>query len=179
MAKPGALLFALVLLAGCQAGAPQAAATPTPARQSSCAQGDQALEEPVLGWSFCYPATWVSHERDQSTDSPKGVDATFDITDTAKGANNGLFGYMIISTDDRAGATDLQSWVAKNIGADVKLQPISWGNALEAAQETGGDGRRFALTQHQVVTLELRSGQGNLDLEAAMSARLGTWKFTY
>jgi hypothetical protein len=41
------------------------------------------------------------------------------------------------------------------------------------------DGRRIALTPNQVVILELRSGFGLLDLEAALSTRLGTWKFLY
>jgi len=41
------------------------------------------------------------------------------------------------------------------------------------------DGRRIALTPHNVVILDLRSGQGLLNLEAEMSKRLGTWKFVY
>ena len=41
------------------------------------------------------------------------------------------------------------------------------------------DGRRIALTPHQVVILDLRSGQGLLNLEAEMSKRLSTWKFAY
>ena len=41
------------------------------------------------------------------------------------------------------------------------------------------DGRRIALTPHYVVILDMRSGQGHLDLEASMSTRLGTWKFLY
>lgn len=180
MRKSAALLFALVLpLVGCQSGSPRAAGTPSPALSLRCASGDNGVQEAVLGWGFCYPAAWHAIERQQKTDSPKGVDATFDITDYQSGADLGKFGYMIISTDDRAGAPDLKTWVAANIGSGVQLQTISWGNALEAAQETNGDGRRFALTPHQVVVLELRSGAGNLDLETAMSARLDTWKFIY
>jgi len=55
--------------------------------------------------------------------------------------------------------------------------PINWGNSTEAALLP--DGRRIALTSHQVVIMDLRSGQGLLDLEAAMSKRLTTWRFVY
>jgi hypothetical protein len=55
--------------------------------------------------------------------------------------------------------------------------PIDWGNSAEAALLP--DGRRIALTPHQVVIMDLRSGQGLLDLEAQMSKRLRTWKFVY
>jgi hypothetical protein len=56
-------------------------------------------------------------------------------------------------------------------------QVIQWGNATEADRLS--DGRRIALTQHQVVIMDLRSGVGQLDLEAEMSARLSTWKFSF
>ncbi len=70
----------------------------------------------------------------------------------------------------------------------ITLQPIHWGNSVEAA--VLADGRRIALTQHHVVIMDVRSGQGSgcvtvngtpcyLDLDAQMAARLGTWKFVY
>jgi len=68
--------------------------------------------------------------------------------------------------------------VDTNVGPGIQLKPISWGNALAAAQDPA-TGKRYALTQHQVIVLELRSGQGNLDLEGAMASRLDTWKFVY
>jgi len=74
-------------------------------------------------------------------------------------------------------------WLASWLQDDLKLAargtvtPIAWGNAREAVRL--GDGRRVALTTTQVVVLELHSGVGNLDLEAAMGSRLATWKFYY
>jgi hypothetical protein len=177
--RAGLLAFVLAAVAACASGPTVPVRSPSPsALQVRCAAGDAPMTEPQLGWAFCYPATWVAHERDESTTDPKGLDATFDITETSNGANRGLFGFMIIGTEDRAGAQDLQSWVAAHVGPDVKLRPIEWGNALEAGQDAS-TGKRYALTPHQVIVLELRSGAGNLDLEAAMSARLGTWRFVY
>ena len=177
--KPWFLLSALLALVACQTGTPAPESTPKPSALAvHCATGDQALQEPILGWAFCYPATWEALERQQSTTAPSGVDAVFDVTETAPGAVNGLFGVMIVSTDDRAGAAGLSDWVAAHVGAGIQLQPITWGNALEAGQDVTGH-KRYALTPHQVVILELRSGPGNLDLESAMSARLDTWKFVY
>jgi hypothetical protein len=167
------------LLAACAPALPSP--VPTPSHQApleSCAKGDNPWVEQTLGWAFCYPGTWHFRERLQTTDAPSGLDATFDITDFVQGPDSGKFGFMIISTDNRGGAATLADWVGKNLGPTVQLQPISWANSVEAAQEVGGD-RRFALTAHQVVVLELRSGAGNLDLEGAMSARLSTWKFLY
>jgi len=109
--------------------------------------------------------------------------------------NAGLFAFMIISTYERGGAPDLTSWIAANLvphpiatasptlkvtpspaPTPPSFQPIQWGNATEAGRFA--DGRRIALTQGHVVILDLRSGVGQLDLEAQMSTRLSTWKFT-
>ena len=178
-------LAAVALAAACSPGGRQQSTPPPagPAIKVDCAQGDRSVVEAALGWAFCYPGTWRYNERLQGTDAPKGVDATFDITDFVQGPDSGKFGFMIVSTDERGQAASLAGWVAANEGAGVKLKPISWGNAVEAAQEVGGDdpstARFFALTQHQVIVMELRSGQGNLDLDTAMSSRLQTWKFVY
>jgi len=105
----------------------------------------------------------------------------------------GLFAFMIIYTFDRGGAPNLVAWREANpkIASSARVaslgDPIKWGNAVEAAKLA--DGRRIAMTPLHVVILELRSGSGNgcvttkgtpcyLDLEAPMSARLNTWKFT-
>jgi hypothetical protein len=61
--------------------------------------------------------------------------------------------------------------------APASAQPISWGNSVQAVRLS--DGRRVALTATQVIVLDIRSGQGNLDLDAAMSSRLSTWRFYY
>jgi hypothetical protein len=85
---------------------------------------------------------------------------------------------MVISTYDRAGATDLTGWMQANLKpAPAPGQPIQWGDATEAQQLA--DGRRIALTPHHVVVMELRFNKDGLDLESAMSTRLGTWKFLY
>ena len=100
---------------------------------------------------------------------------------------------MIISTYSRGNSANLADWVQANLTppqpspqvspsplpspTPMTLTPITWGNSTEAALLP--DGRRIALTAHQVVILDLRSGQGLLDLEAQMSKRLGTWKFVY
>ena len=172
-------LVAALLGTACASSAAHPGATPTPTRlKAQCSSDDQSLAEPALGWAFCVPGTWHYREKLQGTDVPKGLDATFDITEFKPGADLGKFGFMIISSDDRGTSADLADWVRTNLGASVKLQTISWANAKEAAVEVGGD-RRFALTQHQVVIMELRSGAGNLDLDAAMSSRLDTWQFVY
>jgi CxxC motif-containing protein (DUF1111 family) len=82
---------------------------------------------------------------------------------------------MIISTDDRRGATDLSGWLSANLPHTTADDRISWGNAQEAVKLA--DGRRVALTPHSVVILDLHPSP--LDLEGEMSSRLGTWKFTY
>jgi len=113
----------------------------------------------------------------------------------------GLFAFMIISTYSRGNSTNLAAWVQTNLvppqpspspqvspspqaspsplpsPTPITLVPIDWGNSAEAALLP--DGRRIALTPHQVVIMDLRSGQGLLDLEAEMSKRLRTWKFVY
>jgi hypothetical protein len=84
---------------------------------------------------------------------------------------------MIISTYERGASSSLASWVDTNMASAPALQAISWGNATEAAIMP--DGRRIALTQHHVVILDMRSGEGHLDLETQMAARLSSWKFSY
>jgi len=158
----------------------------------NCANGDHGFEDLQVGWGFCYPATWRYQEKSQSSASPSPVelDLTFDITDIpctspAAGSSEapvcspdaGLFAFMIISTYQRGEAADLASWEQANLHLGTPGQPIAWGNSVEAQRL--GDGRRIALTPHQVVIMDLHSGFGNLDLEAAMSARLDTWKFNY
>ena len=156
-------------------GAPRSTAPPQVSTQgagTACDAADHGLFEAGIGWSFCYPGTWKFQERLQPTTSPKGVDATFDITDASPRGSpgSGDFGFLIISTDQIAGAPDLKTWVATNIGA-VTLTPISWGNAREAAVDTAG--RRFALTAHHVVEMDVRGDA----ISAEMAKRLVTWKF--
>lgn len=169
-----------------------------------CSTGDHAFEDPQLGWGFCYPNTWKYIERAQAVSTPQGVDLTFDFTClsqcrmvTPGTTGNNLFGFMIVSTYERGTATDLASWVAANLGPRTSpspsagaspssaatpspsaspstLEPITWGNAREAAVLP--DGRRIGLTPQFVVILDVRSG--TLDLESEMASRLGTWKFS-
>lgn len=177
-----AALGALLALSACQQSASHTPPPGSPTGSVHCATGDSAEVNEPLGWGFCVPATWraLGGPKTQRTDAPKGVDTVYDITDFAPGANNGLFGVMIISTDDRGSAADLKDWISQNIGGGLQLQTVQWGNAVEAYQEVGGQHPRwFALTPHHVVILELHSGVGNLDLSAAMAPRLGTWRFTY
>lgn len=185
-----ALLF---VLSGCQPGQ-NPRPVPSVAQiggDLNCVNGDHGFEDLQAGWGFCYPADWKYIERSQGSTSPPGLDLTFDITNvpptpipcvsTAPGATqppcSGQFGFMIISTYERGGAQDLAGWAQANLPGQVALQPISWGNAAEAAQLP--DGRRIAMTDHHVVVMVLHSGSGLLDLETQMSARLGTWKFSY
>jgi hypothetical protein len=159
-----------------------------------CAASDHAFEDNQAGWGFCYPATWKYNERvGNGVDAgPPHLDITLDITDVpcvegspvAGGTsrpvcspNAGLFGFMVISTYERGNAADLVSWMQGNLPSLPDRQAIVWGNATEADQLA--DGRRIALTPERVVILELRSGQGQLDLEGEMSARLNTWKFLF
>jgi hypothetical protein len=110
------------------------------------------------------------------------------------GTGAGLFGVIIVSTYTRNNASNLAAWIQANLLASPTpsgspspspssspspspspiIQTIAWGNAQEAGLLP--DGRRIALTPQQVVILTLHPG--NLDLESAMSTRLGTWKFT-
>ena len=153
-----------------------------------CGGTDHGYEDSQAGWGFCYPGTWKYTQRSQYYTNPQELDLTFDITDVpcASAPPNtkpvcspgaGLFAFMIVYTFPRAGAPDLATWVQGKYPGKATLQPIDWGNSKEAAMMS--DGRRIALTANQVVILELRSGFGLLDLESAMSARLGTWKFLY
>lgn len=178
-------------LAGCQ---PAQDSHPVPSVSQigaglKCAPGDHGFTDPQVGWGFCYPGTWKYEEKSQSSQSPSPVelDLTFDITDVpctppAPGAsgsptcagNAGLFGFMIISTFERGDATSLDAWIQANMKPVPETLPIKWGNALEAAQLA--DGRRIALTPHQVVVMDLRSG--TLNLESVMAPRLDTWHFT-
>lgn len=190
-----------ILLAACQIGSPNNRATPSVSQIGSdlkCSGGDHAFEDNVAGWGFCYPATWKYNLRAQSVASPPELDLVFDITDvpcvipsTPAGQtprpicspNAGLFGLMVVYTYERGGSSSLADWMRANpaVASSARSspaaggEPISWGNAKEALKL--GDGRRIALTTAHVVVLELRSGAGNLDLEAAMSPRLSTWKF--
>ena len=186
-----AIAAALIALAGCQSGS-GARAVPSVAEiggDLKCAPGDHGFEDFQAGWGFCYPGTWRYNERSQSSQNPTGLDLTFDITDipctSATGASApplcspdaGLFAFMIISTYDRGDAASLADWETVNLPRAQTAETITWGDALEASRLV--DGRRIALTQHHVVILDLHSGQGHLDLEAQMSTRLDTWKFTY
>jgi hypothetical protein len=183
----------VLLLASCQIGSsPRAVPTvPQIGSDLKCSGGDHGYTDQQLGWGFCYPSSWRYQEKIQATDSPSGVDLTFEITclsdckpqcpTPASGtpascpAETGLFGFMIISTDDRAGAADLGTWLAAKLPHATRGDPLDWGNALEATRL--GDGRLAALTPHNVVILDVHPSL--LDLDGEMSSRLGTWKFTY
>jgi hypothetical protein len=186
-----AAAIALVALAGCQPGQ-GARAVPSVSQIGSnlkCAGGDHGFEDSQAGWGFCYPGTWKYEERSQGSTSPPGLDLTFDITDipctsptTASSQpvcspDAGLFAFMIISTYERGGSSDLAAWELANLAEVPAGDSISWGDAVEAAKLA--DGRRIALTKHHVVIMDLHSGQGHLDLETQMSSRLNTWRFLY
>jgi hypothetical protein len=173
--------LAMVALAGCQPGtARPVPSVPQIGGDLKCSQGDHGYEDPQAGWGFCYPGTWRYTEHAQANESPAGFDLVLDVFNdpcghSGCGPGEGDFAVIIISTYDRDSAPDLASWMAAHIGPSPNLQSISWGNAIEAARLP--DGRRIALTQHQVVVMDLRSGP--LDLEPEMSARLATWKFDF
>jgi hypothetical protein len=187
-----AAVAAMIALAGCQPG-PNPRPVPSVAQIGSnlkCSSGDHGFEDSQAGWGFCYPATWRYQEKAQSTQGsgPVELDLTFNITDVGA-ENSGLFAYMIISTFERGGSPTLAAWEQANLPSAPEGQTISWGNAAEAARLS--DGRRIALTQSHVVIMDLHSGQltgcttslgtptpCHLDLEAQMSSRLDTWKFT-
>jgi hypothetical protein len=189
------LAVLVLLLAACQSG-PTDRPVPSVAQiggDLKCATGDHGFADAQAGWGFCYPATWRYNEKSQASSAPPGLDLTFDITDipcveasAAPGSptvapvcspNAGLFAFMIVSTYERGDAVSLSAWIQANMSTAGTLQPIAWGNAVEAGRLA--DGRRIALTPHHVVVLDLRSASGNLDLEGLMSSRLDTWKFTY
>src|SRR5487761_614889 len=172
MRKVTGALVLLFLLNACW-GAPVSHPAPTVAQIGSdlnCSPSDHGFEDGQAGWGFCYPATWQYLERvaNPVDAGPTHLDILLSITDVpcvpgtpdTTGAppplvcqpQAGLFGLMVISTYARGAAT-------------------------EASQLT--DGRRIALTPHQVVVLDLRFTKDGLDLEASMSTRLSTWKFLY
>jgi len=183
-------VLAVFALAGCQAGSTPRGVPSVPqiGADLKCATGDHGFEDQQAGWGFCYPDTWRYTERAQAYPSPRELDLTFDITfapspavacpnprPPGTGACPGDFAFMILSTYERGSSADLASWFDANQKTAPQLEEISWGNALEAARLP--DGRRVALTPHQVVIMDLHSGL--LDLETEMSSRLGTWKFSY
>ena len=186
-------MLLLVALTSCQPGSSPRSVPTVPQIGSGlkCAGGDHGYTDQQLGWGFCYPSSWRYTEKVQATDSPSGVDLTFEITclsdckpqcpTPASGTpatcptETGLFGFMIISTYDRAGASDLGSWVSSKLPRAALGNRLDWGNAQEAA--TLSDGRRVALTPHDVVILDVHPSL--LDLNGEMSSRLSTWKFTY
>lgn len=174
------MLAAAAVIAGLAVAAcgPEHASAPvaTPAPGPACG-GDHLLQDPTLGWAFCYPPTWKFLERTQSSDTPRGVDVTLDISDAvAQGSEQGQVGFVIIGTYDRGSATSLSGWLAANGLGDLQLEPISWGDAQQAA-EARGTTRRFALTPHSVVELDVRAGASQVDVQFA--TRLSTWRFTY
>lgn len=183
----------VLLLASCQIGSsPRSVPTvPQIGSDLKCAVGDHGYTDEQLGWGFCYPSSWRYTEKVQATDSPSGVDLTFAITclsdckpqcptptsgtPASCPPEIGLFGFMIISTDDRAGASDLGSWLDAKLPHATRGDPADWGNALEATRLA--DGRLVALTPHSVVILDVHPSL--LDLDGEMNSRLATWKFTY
>ena len=188
--------LAVVALAGCQPSTPRPVpSVPQIGADLKCAAGDHGYEDAQTGWGFCYPGTWKYIERAQSSSTPPGLDLTFDVTfapetprpclspspvpsgqpKPASSPCSGQFAFMIISTYERGSTPDLQTWISANLKPGQELTPISWGNAVQAGQLT--DGRRLALTPHHIVILDLHSAL--LDLETEMSARLGTWKFSF
>lgn len=188
-----AAVVAVIVLAGCQTGA-DSHPVPSVAQiggDLKCGSGDHSFGDGQAGWGFCYPGTWRYQLRSQGSQSPAPaeLDITFDITDipcaspTPGGGapvcspDAGLFAFMIVSTFERGDSASLAAWETANLTAVPASQPIRWGNSVEAARFA--DGRRIALTPHHVVILDLHSGQGHLDLETEMSARLDTWKFSY
>jgi hypothetical protein len=189
-----AAVLAVIALAGCESG-PSARPVPSVAQIGSelkCLSGDHGFSDNQAGWGFCYPGTWQYRIRAQGSQSPapRELDLTFDIIDVpcsspsagatarpvcASGA--GLFAFMIVSTYERGNFSSLAAWEKARLPKVPDGTAIRWGNAVEASKLA--DGRRIALTATQVVILDLHSIPGNLDLEAAMSTRLDTWKFTY
>jgi len=183
--------MAMVALAGCQPNsAHPVPSVPQIGGDLKCSKGDHGYEDPQAGWGFCYPGTWRYTERSQASQSPPGLDLTFDITfvrvparalrprqaplPPAASPCSGDFAFMIISTYQRGDSSSLAGWAESNLKTSA-LETISWGNAVEAARLR--DGRRIALTPHHVVIMDLHSGL--LNLESEMSPRLATWKFSF
>jgi len=170
-----ASLMVLIAYTGNSGVAPSPSASlPPGATGLRCAAQDHGLNLQQLGWSFCYPADWKYIEREVGTTTPRGVDTTLDIV----GANDGLFGFMIIGSYDRNGATSLNAWLAANAPDDQDATAITWGNAKEAVQVTG-QLKRYAMTGGRVYLLNEREGAGNLDLDAEMSKSLANWSFSF
>jgi hypothetical protein len=193
--------IAVLAVAGCQPNYPRPVpSVPQIGADLKCSQGDHGYEDPQAGWGFCYPGHWKYIERSQASQSPPGLDLTFDITyapptpepctiasptstpsaspgspKPAASPCSGQFAFMIISTYARGDSSSLGGWVLANLKPGLTMEAISWGNSVEAARLS--DGRRVALTPHHVVILDLHSGL--LDLENEMSARLATWKFSF
>ena len=195
--KTLAVAAALIALAGCQPGS-TSRPVPSVAQIGSnlkCPAGDDGLSDFQAGWGFCHPDAWKYIEKSQGSQSPPGLELTFDITyspavrqpcpsrPAPSGASPrppaspcaGDFAFMIISTYERGGFSSLGSWVLANLPGTPEGQSIAWGDSLEAVKLA--DGRRLAITPHHVVILELHSGL--LDLESAMAPRLQTWKFSF
>jgi len=185
--KQFALVAVILVLAGCQPASPRPVpSVPQIGSDLKCPQGDHGYSDPQAGWGFCYPGSWRYTERAQASQSPPGLDLTFDITNvpcaTPSGntaprcsPNAGLFAFMILSTYERGDAPDLASWIQANMSKAPPGDSIRWGNAVDAVKLA--DGRRIALTPHHVVIMDLHSGL--LDLEMEMSSWLNTWKFTF
>jgi hypothetical protein len=195
-AKKFALVGLVLALAGCQPGSGNhpVPSVPQIGGNLNCSKGDHGYADPQAGWGFCYPGTWKYIERAQGSQSPPGLDLTFDITyvpatrtpcqSPAPGSGSpapapspcsGDFAFMIISTYERGDSTSLAAWIQANMTHPSTSQSIAWGNSVEAVQLA--DGRRIALTPHHVVIMDLHSGL--LNLESEMSSRLNTWKFTF
>jgi hypothetical protein len=201
---PRKLLAALAAVAvvGCQPNTPRPVpSVPQIGADLKCAQGDHGYEDAQAGWGFCYPIGWKYIERSQASQSPPGLDLTFDVTfapetpqpcissspapSSSPGSSplprpasspcTGQFAFMIISTYERGDSRSLGDWVGTHLKEGLTLEAISWGNAVEAARLS--DGRRVALTPHHVVILDMHTGL--LDLETQMSERLATWKFSF
>jgi hypothetical protein len=119
-------------------------------------------------------------EKVQPSDTPPGVDTTFDVTDYGPNSDpsRGLYGFIIIGTYERGDSATLAQWLAANADPKVATQPITWGNAVEAAYAPAIS-TRYALTDHHVVELILHTASDNLDLNGALAPRLANWRFTY
>jgi hypothetical protein len=188
----------LLVLAGCQPS--QTRAVPSVAQIGAdlkCVNGDHGFEDLQAGWGFCYPGTWKYTEKSQGSQSPPGLDLTFDITNVpptpvpcaspttpsptsprpSSTPCSGQFAFMIISTYERGNATDLAGWAHANMPSTLTMDPITWGNAVQAYRLS--DGRRIALTPHHVVIMDLHTGEGLLDLDTEMGSRLNTWVFSF